>query len=143
MVSIALDVTFFIQMGLFLALVYILNILVYRPVLRVMGERATRISTMEGDAEKAESGMEESLAKYRKTLDEARARGTEARIAIKKTGTEKETEILGAAHEEANGKVEKARIEIAEEKKKALKSLKQMIDEMGQEIAGKTLGRAL
>ncbi len=143
MVSIALDVTFFIQMGLFLALVYILNVLIYKPVLRVMGERASRISTMESDAEKAESGMEESLAKYRKTLDEARAKGTAERVAIKKTGTEKETEILGVAHEEANGKIEQARLEIAEEKGKALKSLQKMIDEMGQEIAGKTLGRAL
>lgn len=143
MVSIALDITFFIQMGLFLALVYILNVLIYKPVLRVMGERANRLSTLESDAEKAESGVEESLAEYRKTLDEARAKGTEARIALKKTGTEKETEILCAAHGEANGNIEQARLEIAEEKEKALSSLQQMIDEMGQEIAAKTLGRAL
>lgn len=143
MVSIALDYTFFVQMGLFLSLVYILNILIYRPVLKVMEERGKKITNLESDAESLESDIESKLADYRGKIDEAKGKGNTERTAIKKKGLDKETDILGAAHAEAQEILAKAKAKIEKEKEAALLSLKDMTKEMGREIAGKALGRSL
>ena len=140
MVDISLHPVYFpLQMFLFLVLVYILNLFIYKPVLRIMRERANRVASMEGEAEKAEAGIEESLAEYKRKLGEAREKGMAERVALRKTGAEKETEIVGTAHEEANRKIEESRASIASEKEKALAALRGMAGEMGQEIADKAL----
>ena len=142
MVSIELDITFFIQTGLFLLLVYILNVLVYRPVIKVMDERGKRVSGMEADAAAADKQIEEKLAGYRAELDKAKHKGATERAALKKEGLDKEAELLADAHSEAQKTVTAAREKITAEMDAALASLKGMADDMGKDIAAKVMGRA-
>lgn len=142
MVSIELDITFFIQMGLFLLLVYILNVLIYKPVLRVMEERGKKISGMEADAVLADKEVEDKLASYRLELDKAKQSGNADRAILKKEGLDKETELLGAAHAEAQKTLSAAKDKITKEVDSALATLKGMTEEMGKDIADKVVGRA-
>ena len=142
MVSIELDITFFIQIGLFLLLVYILNVLIYKPVLRVMEERGKKISGMEADAVLADKEVEDKLASYRLELDKAKQSGNTDRITLKKEGLDKEVELLGAAHAEAQKTLSAAKDKIAKEVELALATLKGMTEEMGKDIADKVVGRA-
>ena len=142
MVSIELDITFFIQTGLFLLLVYILNILIYRPVLRVMEERGKKISGMEADAVSADKEVEDKLASYRLELDKAKQSGNADRAALKKEGLDKEAELLGAAHAEAQKTLSAAKDKITKEAESALAVLKGMTGDMGKDIADKVMGRA-
>ena len=141
MVSIELDITFFIQAGLFLLLVYLLNILVYRPVFRVMEERRKRVADFESDAASAERKIEERIAEYRAGINEAKEKGNAIRAELKKEGIDREGEILGAAHEGARKSIEEARKKIEKETDAALKVLRGMTEEMGRDIAQKVLGR--
>ena len=142
MVSIELDITFFIQIGLFLLLVYILNVLIYKPVLKVMEERGKKISGMEADAVLADKEVEDKLASYRLELDKARQSGSADRATLKKEGLDKEVELLGAAHAEAQKTLSAAKDKIAKEVDSALAILKGMTEEMGKDIADKVVGRA-
>ena len=142
MVSIELDITFFIQIGLFLLLVYILNILIYRPVLRVMEERGKKISGMEEDAVLADKEVEDKLASYKLELDKAKQSGNADRAILKKEGLDKEAELLGAAHAEAQKTLSIAKDKITKEVDSALATLKGMTEEMGKDIADKVVGRA-
>jgi len=142
MVSIELDITFFIQTGLFLLLVYILNMLIYKPVLRVMEERGKKISGMEADALSADKEVEDKLASYRLELDKAKRLGNADRVTLKKEGLDKETELLGAAHAEAQKTLSAAKDKITKEADSALAILKGMAEEMGKDIADKVVGRA-
>ncbi len=142
MVSIELDITFFIQIGLFLLLVYILNVLIYKPVLRVMEERGKKISGMEEDAVLADKEVEEKLASYRLELDKAKQAGNADRTILKKEGLDKEAELLGAAHADAQKTLSAAKDKIAKEVESALATLKGMTEEMGKDIADKVVGRA-
>ena len=101
MVSIAIDYTFFIQMGLFIVLIFLLNALLYKPVLKVMEERGKKISGLEGDAELLGDEVEKKLADYRARINEAKDAGNAKRAVFKKEGLDRETEILGVAHEDA------------------------------------------
>lgn len=143
MVSIQLDVTFFIQMGLFLFLVYVLNVLIYKPISKVMAERDKKITGFESDAKTIEEDLEGKLADYKAKLNEAKEQGSVLRTELKKTGLEKETEVLGAAHSDALATIENAKKKIEAEKEAALESLKNMAEEMGKGIAEKALGRSL
>ncbi len=142
MVSIELDITFFIQTGLFLLLVYILNVLIYRPVLRVMEERGKKISGMEADAVLADKEVEDKLASYRMELDKAKQLGNADRATLKKEGLDKEAELLGAAHVEAQKTLSAAKDKITKEADSALAILKGMTGDMGKDIADKVVGRA-
>lgn len=142
MVSIELDITFFIQIGLFLLLVYILNVLIYKPVLRVMEERGKKISGMEADASLADKEVEDKLASFRLELDKAKQSGNADRAILKKEGLDKEAELLGAAHAEAQKTLSAAKDKIAKEMDLALATLKGMTEDMGKDIADKVVGRA-
>ena len=56
---IALNLTFFIQLGLFLLFVFLMNRIVFRPLLRIMDERESRIQNDERLAveNKSEAGQ--------------------------------------------------------------------------------------
>ena len=142
MVSIELDITFFIQTGLFLLLVYILNVLIYKPVLKVMEERGKKISGMEADAVLADKEVEDKLASYRLELDKAKQLGNADRATLKKEGLDKEAELLGAAHAEAQKTLSAAKDKITKEADSALAILKGMTGDMGKDIADKVVGRA-
>lgn len=141
MVSIELDITFFIQMGLFLFLVYILNVLLYKPVLKVMEERSKKLADLGSDAVSAEKQVEEKLAEYKAKLDAAREEGTAERGKLKKEGLDKEAGILEEAHKSAQDSINEARERITKEKDTALESLRGMVDEMGRTISDKVVGR--
>ena len=143
MVSIALDYTFFIQMGLFICLIFILNVLLYKPVLKVMEERGKKISGLEGDAELLGDEVEKKLADYRARINEAKDAGNAKRAVFKKEGLDRETEILGVAHEDAQKTLSDAKEKISKEAEVALKKLQEMSKEMGTNIAEKALGRSL
>ncbi|MDT8317562.1 MAG: hypothetical protein RQ824_06165 [bacterium] len=142
MVSIELDITFFIQTGLFLLLVYILNVLIYKPVLRVMEERGKKISGMEADALSADKEVEDRLASYRLELDKAKQSGNADRAILKKEGLDKEAELLDAAHAEAQKTLSAAKDKISKETDAALAILKGLTEDMGKDIAAKVVGRA-
>lgn len=143
MVSISLDATFFIQMGLFLVLIYVLNVLLYKPVLAAMEERSRKISGMESDAAGIEGELEEKLLKYREEIAKAKEKGAQSRAVLKKEGLDKETELVGAAHSAAQDTISQAKERISKEKDAALKGLRAMTDEMARGIAEKALGRSL
>ncbi|MBE9503171.1 MAG: ATP synthase F0 subunit B [Proteobacteria bacterium] len=143
MVSLALDYTLFIQMGLFICLIFILNVFLYKPILKVMEERGKKISGLEGEAELMGEEVEKKLVGYKARIDEAKEAGNAKRAVFKKEGLDKETEILAAVHDETQKTLSDAKEKISKETETALKKLQDMGREMGRDIAQKALGRSL
>lgn len=143
MVSIALDNTFFIQIGLFIVLIFILNILLYKPILKIMEERGKKLSGLDSEAKSIDSDVEMRLANYETKIDRARDKGQAQRAVTKKEGLDREVEISAAAQSDALQTLSEAKDKIAKEKKKALTALKKLNKEIAQSIAEKALGRSL
>lgn len=143
MVSIALDNTFFIQMGIFIVLIFILNILIYKPILKIIEERGKKLSGLDSEAKSIDSDVEMRLANYEAKIDKARDSGQARRAVVKKEGLDREVEIFAAAQSDAQQVLTEAKDKITKEKKKALAALKKLHKELGQSIAEKALGRSL
>ena len=130
-------------MGLFICLIFILNVLLYKPVLKVMEERGKKISGLEGEAELMGEEVEKKLADYKARIHEAKDAGNAKRVVLKKEGLDRETEILAVVHDEAQKTLSDAKEKISKETERALKKLQDMGKEMGRDIAEKALGRSL
>lgn len=143
MINLAPDLTVFIQIGLFVSLIFILNILIYKPVLKVLDSRGKKISGLEDDAARLNEEVEKKLAGYRERINAAREEGNAKRVILKKEGLDKEVEILEAVQGEAERTLLDAKDKIAKETVVALQGLREMSREMGKNIAEKALGRPL
>ena len=78
-----IDQTVFVQLGIFLLLAIVLWRLLWRPYLRIRGERVTRVEGYRQDAVKMDADAAERLAKAELALAAARRQGSGERAAAR------------------------------------------------------------
>ncbi|MFO7783175.1 MAG: ATP synthase F0 subunit B [Thermodesulfobacteriota bacterium] len=131
-----------VQIANFLILLFVLNIVAYRPVRRIMGERNKE---MAGLKERAEA-LGEKFAEDEKALQEnivsARREGFVIREEIKSQGLESEKGMLEEAASRTEERLGKARAEIDRMIAGVRNTLQGEMDTFSQEVAEKILGRS-
>ncbi|MBI4949184.1 MAG: ATP synthase F0 subunit B [Deltaproteobacteria bacterium] len=135
--------TLLFQMIGFVALLFILNRLLYKPLLQVLKDREERIEGTIKAATETEKSVEDGLASYEKKLKEAAIKGTEARNKLKAEALEREKETIDAAREAAGRELGRMQGEIARSKASALSTLKEETSSISRSIAEKILERKL
>lgn len=140
---IKLDGTILLQFINFIVLMYVLNLLLYRPLRGLLAKRKV---TVEGDHARARElagQIDEKMARYQEQLQAAKQKGAEEKAQLRQQAAKQEAEILGAAHEEASAHLQQIKGQVASEASLARESLKKETDALAGMIAGKVLGRAL
>ena len=140
---IKIDVSILIQFVNFIILMVALNILLYRPLRKVMRQRRESISGAFQSAQNLEGQIEEKMNRYQQQLEEAKARGHHERTGMRKAAAEEEARILGAAHDVATGRVKAVQEQVAKEAASARAALKAETNTIAEQIATKVLGRKL
>lgn len=127
----------------FLALFFVLKRFLAGPVRKIIQERQKEIDDLYANAGSAQEKAQALESEYRKKLDLA-AQTSEGMVreAVER-GRRKEEEILRAANAEAAAIMDKAAVDIALEKKKAMNEAKDEITDMAMAIAEKVVGREL
>jgi len=137
---IKIDQTLLIQFVLFVTFMLVLNRVLFRPFLKFLEERHTRIYGTQEEAERLKGKTEGMISRYEEELKEGRLRALEEKLKIREEAKQK-------AREEVQGKIQKeipaAREQIRKETEKALEELKERTEEMAREVAEKILGRSL
>ena len=90
-----LDGTAFIQFGLFLVLMLVLRQFLWRPYLKVQGERTTRVDGYKQEAVRLDAEAAERLAKAEAALAEARRVGAGERVEARAVAHKREQEGPG------------------------------------------------
>ena len=135
------NVTVFIQIANFLFLLFVLNIIFYRPIRRILGRRSEEVR-----------GLNESIGDFREKSDQygkdleesyrgARGEGFKEKDKLKKAGTRVEKEILQEAISSAEAKIGKAKDEIDRSVTGVRQSLEDELNMFSKELAEKILGR--
>jgi F-type H+-transporting ATPase subunit b len=104
-----LDQTVFIQLGIFLLLALVLWQFLWKPYLRVRGERVTRVEGYRQEALKMEADASERLAKAEIALNAARREGAGERAKSRAEAQAREAAVLSAANAEAQKTLAAAR----------------------------------
>ena len=121
----------------FLGLVYILNIILFRPMLKVYLERESLTKGSLDAAKEMNSKKEEGLERMNKEISDARSKAKEAFEALRNAGLETQKNFLSEAESSAAGMLQKAREELRSEGEKARQSLKADIEKFSDEIVRK------
>jgi F-type H+-transporting ATPase subunit b len=107
-----LDKTVFVQLGIFLLLALVLWQFLWKPYLRVRGERVTRVEGYRQDAVKMDADAAERLAKAEIALNAARREGVGERAKSRAEAQAREAVVLAEANAEAQKTLAAARAKL-------------------------------
>lgn len=128
---------FFVLLVNFIVLLFILNAILFKPLLQIFKERE---DSVKGDLDAAKDMKEKSedgIARLNRELAESRSKAKEIFESLKAEGLGKQREVLSATEAEAVAMLEKARTEIKSDADKARQSLRADVDKFSDEIVRK------
>jgi F-type H+-transporting ATPase subunit b len=121
----------------FLLLLYLLNRFLFKPVLKLLDERESRIRKGLEDAEAAARDRELARAEREAALDEARKEAQAMVARANKIAEDSRAEILAEAKAQADKVTARAREEITAEKDKAMAELRATVADLALQAAGR------
>lgn len=138
---VSLDSTLFVQIINFLLLIFILNVLLYKPILRIMDERKKRLQDSEEEIKSLQQTVDRKTAEYEEKIRLAKLEAMNQRTDIQKEGAEAGGKIIAEAKEEIAKMMEEFKAKMAKEMDDARVILQTQSRTISLEIAEKILGR--
>ena len=138
-----IDGSLFIQIANFLVLIWLMNIVVYRPIRKILIERKEKVKGLE---EGIEGRLKDALEKdeeFSKGIREARARGMEEKEALLQQAAAEEKQIIAKINEKAQAEMGEVRTKIAADIDAVRSSLQSQVDDFAAAIGQKILGRTV
>ncbi len=140
---VSMDITLFLQIGNAFILMFLLNGIIYKPILKILKERKEKLQGMRDDVVKYEDNasrrQEEVDKKMHKASLQAKSAIDNARAGAKAAGEEK----LAAIKAEADADKDKQLADVKSQVAAAKKDLEAGIEGFANAMAGKILGRSL
>ena len=121
----------------FLVLVYVLNIILFKPLLRIFKEREEGVKGSLDAAKEMDRKKEDGLAKMNKELSEARQKAKDVFEKLREDALSKQKSLLADAEGQASTMLQRAREELKAEADKARGSLKADVEKFSDEIVRK------
>ena len=137
------DFTLFIQIANFLVLLAVLNVILYRPIRRILKKRREEMDGFQKKIQDLEGKFASYAKKIREGTAEARREGLKEKDRLKKDGQEEEKQMLRDASSKGSAKIGEARKEMEERLKDVRLALEKEIALFSNELAEKVLGRSL
>jgi len=130
---------FIILLFNFLTLIYLLNIILFKPLIAVFKERKNAVEGSLKTAGDLKVRKDELFAQMQKELAGARDSAKEKYTAIRNEGVEKQKEQLHSAHDKAMKMIEEARASLKQESDKARQTLEEEVEKYSEEIVNKLI----
>jgi F-type H+-transporting ATPase subunit b len=136
-----IDGTIFVQLGIFLLVLFLLNRFLWQPYLRVRTERVARVEGYREEASKLETDAQQRLNRADAALAEARRVGAGERAVARSEAHAREQTLLAEANAAAQRKLAEARTRLGAALDAERKKLETQSSEMATAAARKILGR--
>jgi len=140
---VSLDYSLGIQIVNFALLIFILNRLLYKPLLGMIDKRKQQLADSEAEIRRLQETIERQMAAYREKLIQAKAAAVEEKNEIIRKGSEEARAITDAVRAEIPGMMEQFQARMEKEIDAAKKVLAGQSQRLSVEIAEKILGRSL
>jgi F-type H+-transporting ATPase subunit b len=142
-VTVMPDWSVFIQIANFLLILWILNLILYRPIRNILRQRKEKIDGLELSIETYNDDAMDKDAAFATGIKEARARGLKEKEALLQAAAEEEKEIIAKVNAKAQAEMADIREKISKEAKTAQAALQTKVGEFTKEICQKILGRTV
>ncbi len=138
-----IDWTLFVQILNFLALVFLLNIVLFRPIRKILQARQARLASLEGDITGLADSRQGVLGEVDEQLTAARREGLGMRESLRQEGSQAESSLLEQVKKEVDAQWTKVEAKIKKDVGKAREALSAQAQDFAQALATKILGRKL
>ena len=142
MITVIPDISAVYQMVNFLVLLFLLNLVLYKPIRNVILERKAKVGTLNSGVEKASADLEKQKDDYKKGLRQARGEGLKKKEVFIEEASAQEKEIITRINQKAQADFAEIKAQVAEETGQARKALEAEVEVYAKAIGEKILGRA-
>lgn len=132
-----------IQIVNFLIFLFIINHLIFKPIVRVINERRERIDGTMDKARLMEIEVQKKLEAYEQRIQEAKSRAANEKERLRRQGESTSKEIVEKARTELARDIPIIRKQIASETERVRRELEKKAQEMATDIACRILGREI
>ena len=140
---IKVDGSLFVQIANFLVLIWLLNIILYKPIRNVLIKRNEKVKGLEQNIDMFKRDAQEREDAFANGLKAARVKGLKEKEALLSTASEEEKSIIAEINQKAQTNLAEVRAKITKDTEAVRKSLQQEIDEFASAIGKKILGRTV
>jgi len=140
---VSLDYSLGIQIVNFLLLIFILNVLLYKPILGMIDRRKKQLEESESEIKRLQQSVEQKMAAYEEKLRQAKAAAVEQKNEIIGQGAEEAKTVIEGVRSELPGIMEDFHVQLDGEIVAARGILADQSQKLSVEIAEKVLGRSL
>ncbi len=137
------DWTLFVQMANFLLIIWVLNIILFRPIRNILIQRKEKITSLEQNIETSDKESKEKNEAFDSGIRDARAKGLNEKNVLLNEAAGQEREIIDKINQKAQAELAQVREEIAKDVETVRASLQKEIDTFASAIGEKILGRAV
>jgi F-type H+-transporting ATPase subunit b len=139
---ISVDFSVVIQLINFVLLIFILNLILYRPIRNILTQRKEKVIGLEHGIATCESNSKEKDMAITNGIRDARAKGLKAKEALLQQASEAEKEMVAKINLKAQENLakvqEKIEKEVAVVRASLLKEVDIFADIIGQKVLGRT-----
>ncbi|WP_419661279.1 AtpF1: ATP synthase, subunit beta (ATP synthase F0 sector subunit beta) [Desulfosarcina variabilis str. Montpellier] len=138
---VSVDVSIVVQIVNFLLLIWILNMVLYKPIRKILLERKEKITGLQGVIDGSDQAVIEKENAYAEGVRQARAEGQKEKEALIQAAAEEEKVIIGKINEAAQAELKVVKEKLGQEVGTVKAALEQEIDAFADAIGQKILGR--
>ena len=141
-VTVIPDGSILIQIANFVFTIWVLNLLLYKPIRKILTQRKGKVDGLELLIETATKDALEKDEAFIAGVKEARSRGVEKKNTLMQTAADEEKSIIADINRKAQAELLQVREKIKKEVEVAKDSLQKEVDSFADQISEKILGRA-
>lgn len=142
-VTVVPDWSVSIQIVNFVFLIFVLNLLLFRPIRKILQERRDKVKGMESAIDNAGKSVEEKNAAFEKAIRDARSKGLKEKEALVKQAEDEERRQIEAINSKALAELEEIRRKISADAERTRQALQPQVGAFAREITQKILGRTV
>ncbi len=138
---VSVDGSIVLQIANFLLLIWILNMVLYKPIRKILLERKEKMVGMQSDIDGSAQQVKSKEDAYADGVRQARAAGQKEKEMVMQAAADEEKAIIGKINETAQAELKEVREKITQEMGTVKAALEDEIDAFADAIGQKILGR--
>jgi F-type H+-transporting ATPase subunit b len=140
---IKIDGSLFIQIVNFLFLIWIMNVILYKPIRNVLVRRKEKMVGLEQNIASSVKDAKDKVEAFANGIKEARSKGMKEKDVLIQEAAQEEKRVVEEINKKAQANIMEVREKISREAEGVRASLQQEIDSFAKAISEKILGRAI
>ena len=140
---IKIDGSLFIQIVNFLFLIWVLNIVLYKPIRNILLKRKEKIEGLQQSIDISNKDASERDAAFAQGLRQARAKGLKEKNSLIAAASEEEKNVIEEINKKAHADLAEVQGKIKRDAEAVRSVLQKEVDDFAKAIGQKLLGRAV